>query len=79
MEAIELVYTSMGLHSPAGLRTHSTRCMATLWALFKGIFVGDICAAASWASPHTFIRFYRLDVTVPSMAHAVLNVGSLEN
>lgn len=79
VEAIELAYTSMGLHSPAGLKAHSTRGMATSWALFKGVSVGDICAAASWASPHTFIRFYRLDVTAPSMAHAVLNVGSVEN
>lgn len=26
--------------------------------LFKGISVGDICVAASWSSPQTFIRFY---------------------
>lgn len=28
-----------------------------------GISAGDICVAASWASPHTFVRFYHLDVT----------------
>ncbi|XP_073687910.1 uncharacterized protein [Garra rufa] len=79
VEAIELAYTSMGLQAPEGLHAHSTRGISTSWALFKGISVGDICAAASWASPHTFIRFYRLDVTAPSLAHAVLRVGSLED
>ena len=50
--------------------------MATPWALFRGISVSNICATASWASPHTFIWFYRLDMTVPSPAHSVLSVGS---
>ncbi|MGH0157768.1 UNVERIFIED_CONTAM: hypothetical protein FKN15_034258 [Acipenser sinensis] len=36
--------------------------MATSWALFRGVPVSDICAAASWATPHTFMRFYRLNV-----------------
>lgn len=83
VEAIKLACTSMGLHSPAGLRAHSTRSVNASWTLFKGILVGDVCAAAGWASPHTgfqmIIRFYFLDVTAPSMAYAVLNVGSLEN
>ncbi|XP_055053994.2 uncharacterized protein [Misgurnus anguillicaudatus] len=74
VEAIILSYNSRGLTPPAGLRAHSTRGMATSWALFKGVSVQDICAAASWASPHTFVRFYRLDVTEPSLAHSVLSV-----
>ncbi|XP_056330158.1 uncharacterized protein LOC130242162 [Danio aesculapii] len=77
VEAIELAYTSRGLRSPEGLRAHSSRGIATSWALFRGISVRDICKAASWSSPHTFIRFYRLDVTAPSLAHAVLNVYPL--
>lgn len=76
VEAIVLAYESRGLQPPEGLRAHSTRGMATSWALFKGTSVRDICAAASWASPHTFIRFYRLDVTEASLAHSVLSVGS---
>lgn len=28
--------------------------------------------------PHSFIIFYCLDVTTPTMAHAVVEVGSLE-
>ena len=76
VEAIVLAYKSRGQRPPEGLRAHSTRGMATSWALFQGVAVRDICAAASWASPHTFMRFYRMDVTEPSLAHAVLSVGS---
>ncbi len=79
VEAIEIAYTSMSLHFPEGLRAHSTRGIATSWALFKGISVGDICVAASWTFPHTFIRFYLLYVTATSLAQAGLKVGSLEN
>lgn len=76
VEAITLAYESRGLQPPERLRAHSTRSMATSWALFRGTLVRDICAAASWASPHTFVRFYRLDVTETSLAHSVLSVGS---
>uniref|UniRef100_A0A674B938 Phospholipid transfer protein n=1 Tax=Salmo trutta TaxID=8032 RepID=A0A674B938_SALTR len=36
----------------------------------------SICAVASWASPHTVVRFYRLDVTATSVSHSVLTVSS---
>ncbi|XP_073683991.1 uncharacterized protein [Garra rufa] len=74
VEAIIVGYNSRGLEAPGGLKAHSTRGLSTSWALFKGVSVPDICAAASWASPHTFVRFYRLDVTEPSLAHSVLSV-----
>lgn len=77
VEAISLAYDSKGLPLPHGVRAHSTRGMATSWALFKGVSVSDICAAASWSSPHTFVRFYSLDVTAPSVAHSVLSAGSM--
>ncbi len=32
----------------------------------------DVCAAADWASPHTFVRFYKLDVTKSALVQAVL-------
>ncbi|KAK7933481.1 hypothetical protein WMY93_004377 [Mugilogobius chulae] len=76
VEAISVAYESSGLHPPAGLRAHSTRGMATSWAMFRGTSVEEICAAASWATPHTFARFYRLDVTGPSLSQNVLSVGS---
>ena len=76
VEAIQLTYSSRGQRPPEGLRAHSTRGTSTSWALFKGLSIQDICAAASWASPSTFARFYRLDVTAPPLAHAVLSVNS---
>ncbi|XP_051980853.1 uncharacterized protein LOC127642225 [Xyrauchen texanus] len=77
VEAISLAYESRGVQPPEGIRAHSTRGMAASWALFKGVSLQDICAAASWASPHTFARYYRLDVTRTPVAHSVLGVGSL--
>ncbi|XP_075948857.1 uncharacterized protein LOC142951249 [Anarhichas minor] len=79
VEAISLAYSCRGLQPPQGLRAHSTRGMATSWALFKGVSVKDICAAASWATPHTFVRFYRLDVSWPSLAQAVLEANVPES
>nr|XP_055035574.1 uncharacterized protein LOC129423361 [Misgurnus anguillicaudatus] len=76
VDAISLAYSSKGLTAPSGLRAHSTRGMSTSWALFKGVTIQDICDAASWSSPHTFARFYKLDVTAQTLAHAVLSVGS---
>lgn len=76
VEAISLAYDSKGLQPPSGLRAHSTRGIATSWALFRGVSMEDICAAASWTTPHTFSRFYRLDVTAPTVADTVLRVGS---
>ena len=76
VDAISMAYECRGLCPPGNLRAHSTRGVATSWALFRGLSVTDICAAASWATPHTFVRFYRLDVTAPSLAHTVLTAGS---
>lgn len=72
--AISMAYSSKGLHAPADLRAHSTRGMATSWALFSAVSIQGICSAAS--SPHTFARFYALDVTAPPLVHSVLSVGS---
>lgn len=72
VETIALAYTSQGLQPPAGLRAHSTRGLAASWALFRGVSVQDICAAVSWSSPLTFVRFYMLDVSALCVARAVL-------
>ncbi len=53
--------------------------MATSWALFRGISIQEICAAASWSSPYTFACFYRLDVTELSLAHSVLGVRTVKD
>ncbi len=73
VKAIVLCYNNVNMEPPIGLRAHSTRGMATSWELFRGISIQEICEAASWSS---LARFYRLDVTEPSMAHSVLGVSS---
>ena len=76
VEAIQLAYSAAGVLPPVGLRAHSTRSISASWALYKGVSIQDVCTAASWSSPSTFARFYNLDVTEPSVAHAVLQVAS---
>ncbi len=41
---------------------HSTRGVASSQALFRGVPLEDICVAAGWSSPRTFVKFYNLDV-----------------
>ncbi|XP_056436383.1 uncharacterized protein LOC130373776 [Gadus chalcogrammus] len=73
VEAISIAYECKGL------RAHSIRGMATSWSLFRGVSVHDNCAAASWATPHTFVRFYRLDDSGPSVSQAVLETISTDS
>ena len=76
VEAIERSYSSKGLRPPVSVKAHSTRGMATSWALCRGVSIQDVCDAASWGSSSTFARFYRLDVTAAPVARAVLSVAS---
>ena len=76
VEAIQLAYGCTGTQPPVGLRAHSTRSISASWALYKGVSIQDVCAAASWSSPSTFARFYNLDMSEPSVAHAVLDAAS---
>lgn len=73
-EGIETAYEAAGRTMPHGVRAHSTRGVAASTALFRGIGVEDICAAASWSSPSPFIRFYLLDMSSNSLARSVLSV-----
>ncbi len=57
-----LVTEVRGLPSALSTRAHSTRRVASSQALFRGVLLEDICVAAGWFSPHTFIRFYNLDL-----------------
>ncbi len=61
-DAISLAYEVRGLSSPLSVRAHSTRSVASSQALFRGVPLEDICVAAGWSSPHTFIRFYNLNL-----------------
>ncbi len=61
-DTISLAYEVQNLPSPLSLRAHSTRGVAPSQALFRGVPLEDICVAAGWSSPHTFVKFYNLDV-----------------
>ncbi|KAI2651171.1 Transposon Ty3-G Gag-Pol polyprotein [Labeo rohita] len=61
VDAISTSYESSGLPSPMGLRAHSTRATAASKALMLGVPIQDICNAAGWSTPLTFVRFYNLD------------------
>ncbi len=62
MDAIALAYQAQGVPCPLRLRAHSTRGVASSWALARGASLTDICRAAGWATPNTFARFYSLRV-----------------
>lgn len=74
VEVIAMAYRASGNDAPV-IRAHSTRGVAASWAAFKGVSVQTVCAAAGWATPHTFTKHYRLDVTASTVAHAVLEAG----
>ncbi len=61
-DAISLAYEVQSLPLPLSLQAHSTRSVASSQALFTGVPLEDICVAAGWSSPHTFVRFYNLDI-----------------
>ncbi len=61
-DTFSLAYEVCGLPSPLSVRAHSTRSVASSRALVRGVLLEDICVAAGWFSPHTFIRFYNLDL-----------------
>ncbi len=71
VDAITLPYSSLGLHCSIGVQAHSTRGVASSWAWSSGVSIAEICAAAGWASPSTFARFYNLEV--PALQARVLS------
>ena len=75
LDAIRLAYSSKGLDLPDGLKAHSTRAMASSWAVAKGVSIHEVCMAANWSSSSTFATFYRLDVPAPLGVHSVLEVA----
>ncbi len=57
VEAISLVFESASQPSPMAIRSHLTRSMAASKALISGVALQEVCDAAGWSSPHTFISF----------------------
>ncbi len=62
VEAIVLAYQARRLPCPLGVRAHSTRGVASSWALARGASIANISKAAGWATPNTFARFYNLRI-----------------
>ncbi len=62
VDAIIVSYESSDLPSPLGVKAHSTRGMAASKAFLTGVPIQDICDAAGWSTPLTFVRFYDLDL-----------------
>ena len=69
VEAISLAYEAAGQPSPLAVRSHSTRSMAAFKAHISGVSLQDVCHAAGWSSPHTFVRFYSLDLDSTPGSH----------
>lgn len=72
VEVIRLAYRTGSCSLPSGVKAHSTRSVAASWAALRGVSLETICAAASWASPSTFARFYNVNVATPHPLGLVL-------
>ncbi len=70
VEAIVLAYQARRLLCPLGVRAHSTKGVASSWALARGASIADICRAAGWATPNTFARFYNFHIE-PVSSHVL--------
>ncbi|KAL0173154.1 hypothetical protein M9458_033465, partial [Cirrhinus mrigala] len=55
IDAISTAYESSDLPSPLGVKAHSTHAMAASKALMLGVPIQDICNAAGWSMPLTFV------------------------
>lgn len=73
---LAMAFSAMRRTSLLAVRAHSSLGMATLWPFLRGVSASEICVAASWATPHTFMTHYCLNVTVPSLAQ--MSVGNTE-
>ncbi len=62
VDAITIAYESSDLPSPLGVKPHSTRSVVATKAFLAGVPIQDICNAAGWSTPFTFVRFYDLDL-----------------
>uniref|UniRef100_A0A803J3K6 Reverse transcriptase domain-containing protein n=1 Tax=Xenopus tropicalis TaxID=8364 RepID=A0A803J3K6_XENTR len=61
-DLITMVYRSRDLEIPFKVSAHSTRGLSTSWALHNQASMEQICKAATWASLHTFTKFYQFNV-----------------
>lgn len=62
VDSISTAYSKAGRTPPLPIKAHSTRKVSTSWAYHQNMTLESICNAATWASPHTFSKFYKFDV-----------------
>ncbi|XP_041420124.1 uncharacterized protein LOC121394150 isoform X1 [Xenopus laevis] len=68
VDTINKVYDDSGSGRPFSVKAHSTRAQSTSWALQNLATAEQICQAATWVSPNTFIKFYKLNVHASTSA-----------
>ncbi len=72
-----IVHAYAGHELPASVKCHSVRAVATSWAALRVVQLSDICDAATWKTPSTFARFYRLNVvSMPPVCSVMLTNDS---
>ncbi|KAL0188444.1 hypothetical protein M9458_015543, partial [Cirrhinus mrigala] len=64
VDAITQAYEFSDLPSPLGVKAHSTRGISASKTFTSDVPMQDICDAAGWSTPLTFVRFYDLDLRV---------------
>ena len=72
---ISLAYKLLGKSPPEHRKAHSTRALSTSVAFQHGTEIPDICRAATWSTPSTFVNHYQLDLRArqnASFSRAVL-------
>ncbi|XP_078239075.1 12S rRNA N(4)-cytidine methyltransferase METTL15 isoform X1 [Pogona vitticeps] len=62
VQSISLAYSLSEKTPPQHLTAHSARALSTSTAFHCGTEVPDICHAATWSTPATFVKHYWLDV-----------------
>lgn len=66
-------------HPALTVTCHFMRSASYSWALFSGVLLQEVCAAATWASLCTFSSFYKSKITPPSKVNVPVISGHLSN
>ena len=73
---IQQSYLSNGRPLPFKANPHTTRGVATSWAEVARAAPADICRAATWSTPLTFAKHYRLDFLGGQFGESVLSAAT---
>ncbi|KAJ7316026.1 hypothetical protein JRQ81_002188 [Phrynocephalus forsythii] len=76
VSTIKLCYELSHKPLPSQVRAHSTRAVSSSTAFLRGVPLDEVCRAATWSQPSTFVKHYRLDTRAKastSFGRAVLS------